>query len=371
MFRGMIVIAENMLWVLGSSVNFFLISKLLIRPVLWSTTNSFLGFILTLNFFYLLLQIFLVGQENEETNADDAIIQSLEHLFTDNYKSILCSAKYISDFIHGSSTLFFLVGIIFIRSMMIKHADNIRPDEIPCKSHQARLSIIGILVAVLTFTISIGGVIGITLHPLSPFDFLRVRNCRGVSISYPEDEMLKIIGHWLSRLVGLVLIALAILSCQVRIIYFKSHHNNSYFSHFRQNIATVDQTLAAAYIKICMSVIKEAIFYNPAIEVETFLKISIVLDCIIVPCYWIYSTKQDFREFWSNEMVFGRTLRKQKHVLTLQQNSDYNAGLEPRRPHSQETRFINERSQTLREGQLSGRFYYGFKMHKTRANRHI
>ena len=100
--------------------------------------------------------------------------------------------------------------------MMIQHADNIRKDEFPFKSHQACLSIIGILVGVLIFKVSFGGTIGIFIHKLAPFNFLCVRYCRGVSILYGNDEMRKIFGLWLARLVGLVLISLAILSCQIR-----------------------------------------------------------------------------------------------------------------------------------------------------------
>ena len=162
-------------WLFGMSVNLILISKLLFRPVLWSTTNSFLGCILTFNFFYLLVQLLTNIEEYEEIGLqEDPIIQSLDLLFADSYKSVICSARYISYFIHGSSTLYVMVGIIFIRSMMIKHADNIRQDNLACKSHQARLSVIGILVAVLVFTGCIGVIISFILLPSSPFDLVLV-----------------------------------------------------------------------------------------------------------------------------------------------------------------------------------------------------
>jgi hypothetical protein len=177
-------------------VNFILLLKLCMRPALWSTTNSFIGIILVLNFFYLLLQIFLVNDAEETASANDAFVQGLDNLFIDNFKSIICSTKYISDFIYSSSTLFSFLGTIFIRSMMIKQAENIRQDGFRCKSHQARLSFIGILVGVFIFTVSIGGTIGIFIHELAPFDFLRVRYCRGVSVLYENDEMRKIVGPW-------------------------------------------------------------------------------------------------------------------------------------------------------------------------------
>ena len=138
----MFPLVEKTAWLFGIFINFYLISKLLIRPVLWSTTNTFLACLLLLNFFYLVVQIILIGEGYKETDpSDDVIIQSLDNLFYDHHKSIFCSAQYMSNFIHGSSTLTVLLGTIFIRSMMVKHADNMRPDSLDCKSHQARLSI--------------------------------------------------------------------------------------------------------------------------------------------------------------------------------------------------------------------------------------
>ena len=166
----MFLIFEKLILLFGVSVNFFLFSKLIIRPVLWSTINTFLGCLLFINFLYLLVQIFLIGEgsENTDPNVDD-FVQSLEYVFSDHYRSILCSAQYMTGFFHGSSTLIILLGIIFIRLMMIKYADNIRTDSLDRKVHQARLSIIGILVVVFIFTFCIGVIINLVLFPLSLF----------------------------------------------------------------------------------------------------------------------------------------------------------------------------------------------------------
>ena len=356
------MLTEKLFWLFGASVNLFLISKLFIRPSLWSTNNSFIVAILVLNFFYLLLQVFLVNDVKETTSSDDAFVQGLENLFIDNFKSILCSTKYISDFMYSSLTLFSFLGTIFIRSMMIKHAENICLDGFLCKRHQARLSIIGILVGFSILTVSIGGTIGIFIHKLFPFDFLRVRYCRGVSILYRTDDMHKLFSQWLSRLISLVLISIAILTCQVRILRFRRSHNQTYFSHFRRNIATVDQLIFAAYLKIALAIIKEAIFYNRAINIETVLKVGIILDCIVIPCYWMYSAKQDFREFWSGRTVFEKKLRNQQFVH-LHENKPR---LCPRRPNTQETSFFIERSHPACKGQLEGRFFYGIKIKRNK-----
>ena len=370
----MFLIIEKTTWLFGILVNLLLISKLLIRPVLWSTTNTFLVCFLSINVFFLLVQILLVVEENDEKDPyDEVLIHVLDSLFYDHQKSIFCSVQYMSNFIHATSTLNVLLGTIFIRSMMVKHADNMRPNSLDCKSHQARLSIIGILVAVFIFTFCSGVIIVLIFDPLSPFDFVLVRNCREVPISYSEEEMRKIMQGWLSRLVSLAIFALATFSCHVRIIQFKRRHNMSYFSHFRQNIATVDQSLAAAYLKIGLAVFKEVIFYSiinkstSTIEVDAFMKISNVLNCIAIPCYWIYSTKQDFNELWSKETVFWRKFLPANKVVSPRLNGVYSleqtsATIEPRGPHIQETSFMGEESHPYREERLDGRFSYGFQL---------
>ena len=68
------------------------------------------------------------------------IIQYFEYSFSDNRKAIICSTKYISKYFHGSFTLTILCGSVCIRSMMVKYADNIRTNNLDCKSHQAYLS---------------------------------------------------------------------------------------------------------------------------------------------------------------------------------------------------------------------------------------
>ena len=318
------------------------------------------------------MQILLVDEANDEIDpAEDIIIQSLNYFFSDNYRSIVCSAKYISSFLHGSSTLAILLGTIFIRSMMVKHADNIRTDN--CKSHQARLSIIGILVAVFIFTFCMGVIIVLILYPLSPFDFVLARSCRGLAISYSEIEKRKIMEGWLARLVSLAVFTIAILSCHVRIIRFKRHHNMSYFSQFRQNIVTVDQTLAAAYLKIALAVFRETIFLSiinsstSMIKDENFIKISNFLNCIAIPCYWIYSTKKDFKEYWSKETVFLRNILPRTEVAPLQINTVYSSehksssAIQPRGPHIHEKSFMGDISQPVSESRLPGKFAHGLK----------
>jgi hypothetical protein len=193
----MIIFLDKLVSFLGVLINFNLIFNIVIRPVLWSTTNTFIGCLIASN---LSFQICLRETEENTIQDENIIFQYLEHSFDENYGSILCSAKYISQFIHGTIALLILVGIIFVRSMMIKYADKIRTKD--CKDHQARLSFIGILVAVFIFTTSSGVIFTFIIHPLSNFEYVLVRSCRDVRIEYESSRY----GMWLHDFVILILL---------------------------------------------------------------------------------------------------------------------------------------------------------------------
>ena len=178
---------EKGFFLFGAFINLFLIFKIVIRPVLWSTTNTFLCCLLCLNSFHLLVQVFLL-KEKSIPLLDDAFLQSLDYMFYDINTSKICSAEYICGFVHGSLTLNVLIGIIFIRLMMIKHAEKIRTGSLDCKDYQARLSIIGVLVSVYILTFFFGVIFNLLLFPLYPYDFVSVKYCRGIPISYSEHE---------------------------------------------------------------------------------------------------------------------------------------------------------------------------------------
>jgi hypothetical protein len=78
----MISFLEKMMYVFGAYVNCHRVFNLLIRPALWSTNNTFLVCFLSINFFYLIIQI-SIGDANDQTNPDDdMIIQYLEYSFS-------------------------------------------------------------------------------------------------------------------------------------------------------------------------------------------------------------------------------------------------------------------------------------------------
>ena len=124
------------MFIFGIIINFQMLLSILVRPVLWSTTNTFIAFLLASNLLYLTFQS-LLDQENEVIIPDDnMILYFLEYNFFEEFKSLNCSAKFISQFLHGAVSLLLLVGVVFIRSMMVKHAQNISTNNF--KAHHAR-----------------------------------------------------------------------------------------------------------------------------------------------------------------------------------------------------------------------------------------
>ena len=85
---------EMLPWVCGIFLNMYFILKLLIRPRLWSTTNTFLGFFLLFNLFFLLFQVLLI--DGEVSEYESKIIQFLEYLSLEKLRAVFCSGKYIA-----------------------------------------------------------------------------------------------------------------------------------------------------------------------------------------------------------------------------------------------------------------------------------
>ena len=168
----MIFILEKLIFLCGLIINFQLILNLLVRPVLWSTTNTFIGCILTSNLIYLNFQSLLIEDSKISISNEHLVLHYLEYNFSGNYKSLLCSAKYISQFLHGTFTVTTFVGIVFLRSMMVKYADDIRTNN--CKAHQARLSFLGVLVAVFIVTSCTGVVITFIIFTLPSSEYVLV-----------------------------------------------------------------------------------------------------------------------------------------------------------------------------------------------------
>ena len=177
----------KIIWIFGVYVNFWLLRNLSLRPLLWSTVNTFLGVVLIFNTLILAEKLcFEIGAFKYE--GDDITVLALENLFNDHPNSIACTLDVLAHFFHGFSTLMILIGVIFIRSIMIKHAEDVRPNSGVPKPHQADISLVGFLVAFYIFTICCGVLISIFISPLFPFNLVRVQICRGINFTYSAEE---------------------------------------------------------------------------------------------------------------------------------------------------------------------------------------
>ena len=63
------------------------------------------------------------------------------------------------------------------------------------------------------------------------------------------------------RLVTVFFVAMFVLTSQNRVKRFCKAHNKSYFTHHRQNIATIKQTFYYAYLKCFCNFLKAAQFF--------------------------------------------------------------------------------------------------------------
>ena len=181
----------------------------------------------------------------------------------------------------------------------------------------------------------------------------------------------------MTRVVGLILTLLASFSCHIRIINYGRRHNNSYFSHYRQNIVTANQTLTSIYVNIFLLLIRNLIFFSllhneRMLEFELITIINTIITTVILPTFWLYSTRIEFKELWAEETIFWKKPAQKRQKIALDgdfaiklarcpyitgvqslpsrndlngvHNSEQYSTIQPRMLHIQETSFIGEGS---------------------------
>ena len=344
-----------LVWTFGLLINFLLLTHLLLRPKLWSTINTYTSLILSLNVIYLLY--LLIINDEEIALEDEPFINALDQMYEDQYRSISCSTSYMFSYMHISLYLYIILGIIFIRSMMIKRAPDICLQKSKCKKHQAHLASIGLIVGIVIPAAAFGITILFILLPRFPFDFILVLHCRGIPFSFSDEEMKKIVSSWLARFMWMIVLVWATISCHVRVIRFKRSHNKSYIKKVRQNINTFQEMLLTAYLLEFGAIVKEVYFIQLVHSKATFINASTLDDaidiifCVLLPCYWVYSTKKDFAEFWSSKYLFWTKPETRKGI----ENTFSRNPLEPR-PTLSYKQNIEEEDQNF------GRFSYNISL---------
>ena len=93
------IILETIILSIGLCINLALILNIIVRPVLWSTINTFIGCLLFGNFLYLTFETFLIAEDVDADVDEHVVLTYFEFIFADDYKSIICAAKYISQFL--------------------------------------------------------------------------------------------------------------------------------------------------------------------------------------------------------------------------------------------------------------------------------
>ena len=218
--------------------------------------------------------------------------------------------------------------------MMINYAEQIRTSSMICRNHQAQLSKIGAFGAVYILTIMISNIINVICFTNFPYEFVLVKYCRGVPLSYSEIKRQKIIQAWMIKSWFYILMLLTALFSHLKIWVTKRRRHRSNFTMKRQNIATLDQTLSAFYLKVCWAILSEIYLYliiNKS-QYKTYINVFNLtgdfLNCIVVPSYWLYSTKQGFKDLWSQDSL----LVKKKRTTPYSPLHNISSDKEPRRP---------------------------------------
>ena len=315
--------------VLGVVINLYFLYKVAIRPVLWTTTNIFICGLLSLNTLYLLGNLVLTVDNNIEEHSEP-LLHAMDLLYLDIYNSRLCAAKYIMSLVYRTTSRNMLLGMVFLRMVLIKYADRIGTESINRKQHQARLSAIGALIFLLIFCNLINLIINIVLFPLVPVEFLVVKHCRGLPSSYTNKEWEKIRAGWSIEIVMLLLVFVLLVSCNLRVLFIKSGWHRSRFTRRRQNIATLHQLLVAAYFNFFLAISETLSFLlimnnsSYALYINPLLIISRTINCVAVPCFWLYSSGNNLKEISSQKPNSSYPLY---HISPEAPNS-----VEPRRP---------------------------------------
>ena len=328
---------------LGVVLNSYLLYKVAVRPVLWSTTNIFICCLLSLNTLYLLGNLVLTVDKNIG-NHNEPLLLALDILYLDIYNSRLCAAQYIMSHVYRSTSINIFLSMVFLRMILIKHGDKIRTESMRSKQHQARLSVIGALFSLFIFSYLIILIFNLVLFPQFPYEFLVVRHCRGLPSSYTNTEWEKIRAGWSIDVVLLLLVLVIIVCCNLRVLFIRRKWHRSRFTQRRQNIATLNQVLVAAYLKLFSALTETFSFLlilnNSSYAVNTYqlLIITSIINCIVVPGFWLYSSGNHLKEITSQQI---------KTSLPLYSTSPApRYPLEPRRPNNLEMTFQKKNALT-------------------------
>ena len=274
---------------IGCYVNSSMIINLLIRPNLRTTLNNLCCAMLLTNLLFGASEFFLLSMKILGTEA-----------ISENYH---CSAMTLTPQLYRIVSLYLLLGSLFLRSLFVKHAKYI---SVVSKSNKLVITDFGIpiWVAIVAFTVLNGLFIG--LHPNFPIEFPNVRICRGIEPYRNETDKARQFQILLMFLIWFIIIASFVLSSHLRLHQYIAKFQRK--NKVRQNVNTIQQTIAAAYIKLLTSLINNTLLHwqaaNPKAistkQIQFCEAVAMSLECVIVPAFWLWETKKNFPELISS-----------------------------------------------------------------------
>ena len=230
--------------------------KTLVRPTLRTTLNN-LGCALLVNNLLFGSSTFLFHCLYYLHALDVDILCSAIVIFPQLYRW-LNNYHYHQIFwylyFHRIFSFYILIGNLFLRGLLVKHAK-----YISLESHVNTLMVsdFGLPVWVTISTFSFLNLLYLGLNEDFPFNFPSVRTCRGISTFIDTGHQHDNYKMLLSVIVCLFLLTGFVIMSHSKIYALQKsfRKTQSTRKQLRQNVNTVQQILAAAYLKVLCSII--------------------------------------------------------------------------------------------------------------------
>ena len=142
----------------------------------------------------------------------------------------------------------------------------------------------------------------------------------------------------LMSIIGFLILASIVVSSHVRLHKYmtKLRRLNSY----RQNVNTIHQILAAAYIKLLTSLINTTLLHwqieNPGLITVQMIHfceaLAMCLECVIIPSYWLWETDKNFPELTSSRNKVVNNCGYPR-AISLDSRDHFEIIVNPRRPY--------------------------------------
>ena len=273
-------------------VNLSPILNLMIRPTLRSTLNNLCSALLATNLLFGCSEFFLFSLRNF---FDPALFQT----------NLLCAGITIIPQFYRIISLYLILGMLFLRSLFVKHAKYI---SVVSQNNLLVISDFGIPVWITIFSFVLLNGLFMTLHPNFPSHLPDVRVCQGLAPYRNEVDKKLHFQTVLITLIGSIILGGFVVSSHLRLHYYQAKFGNKTFTLFRQNVNTIHQTISAAYIKLVTSLINSTLLHiqivDPNIisaeEVQICELVAMSVECVAVPAFWLWETSKNFPELTSS-----------------------------------------------------------------------